>query len=77
MPKCMYKCSDDTCASSLSEHHCQVVSDAICSECEQNQDKPTISTEQRLRRVISEALELIPNTPDNGETISLLSTGLS
>jgi hypothetical protein len=75
--KCMYRCSDDTCASSLSEYHCQVVSDANCSECDRNQDKPFISNEQKLRSVIRAAFDAAVDIPGNNDVVKILSDGLN
>jgi len=77
MLKCIYKCgTDKICCCSSSEHHCEVVTDAVCGKCELIQDKPTISPEQRLKNIIIGALDILPSNPGNVDAVALLRTGL-
>ena len=77
MAKCMYKSeSEGTCCRSTSEHHCEQVTDAICSKCILQQGEPIVSDKVKFKNIIRKGLELLPETKENFQAIKLFKDAL-
>jgi hypothetical protein len=74
--KCVYRCTDGLCGRSTSNHHCQIVTDAICESCDVNSVSLEKSPQQTLKQAISKALEVLPMIPENEHAVDILTAAL-
>ena len=75
MEKCIYRCQDNMCARSTSNHHTKIVTDEICKTCIVHQSNVQVSKEVLFKNAIRKAIDFIEAT-DEPEALFVLKEAL-
>jgi hypothetical protein len=56
---CIYKSETGTCYRSTSKHHCKLVNNTDCENCDLCQTTKIVSDKTRIQRIIKESIALL------------------